>query len=615
MSIFKSNSKSNNKWSKSNLYIFLVLFYILFIGGGVCNADETRKILFWAGPSWTGMGTNPYKTPNYLGQTYTKPSCPKQCEFSGDKAKQDEADAVVFEAQPLGQFGYAYLKDLPDFPQKQVDQYYVNFGFEHEHYFPLQFEPGYLSNIDVNMTFRQTSQVYITFTCSWGQMDHGSIDNFKNAPVKPFKEKIKGVGFMSSNCVGGGAIYRTQYIKNMMQLMVVDGLGECLHTKDLDKEDQKAVFADLGESMKIKEKVLGRYLFSLSFENNNITDYVTEKVYSLLMSGSIPIYMGADNIDEYVPEKSIIKTSDFKSPADLVKYLLYLSENEEEYNKYFEWKNKPYPAAFKEKYDRCVFYSGECNLCTHIHKIYDEVKSKENPGHRIHFGEPAEVKKNIRIAQFTHNSCIEVNRNASSHKPIAGQFTFMSWIYPESGSSSKILFSVDSISIGISRVWKQFYLYYCNGDNCVTGEKPIPFGEWRHIAVSITNETARTETIRLYVNGLEDVSLFSSSSVTSEVSNFKFGCKVWNTALSAETIRKSMFKKFRGDEVGLEAYMTFNDVVVSDYSKYRSALAISNIINSNSSKVKAFYEGVSWLLIYLWLYQQSIIQKQQQLEQ
>lgn len=40
-------------------------------------------------------------------------------------------------------------------------------------------------------------------------------------------------GFLASNCGGGGASFRTEYIKEMMKYTKVDALGQCMHNADL----------------------------------------------------------------------------------------------------------------------------------------------------------------------------------------------------------------------------------------------------------------------------------------------------------------------------------------------------------------------------------------------
>eukprot|EP01133_Synstelium_polycarpum_P004397 gene4397-5146_t len=427
-------------------------------------------------------------------------------------------------------WGYTYLAQPPEFPQKEVGQKFINFGFEHEEYFPIQMEPGYVRHLDANSTYRQSSEVHITFTCSWGMGANGHIDNFKEAQVKPFSAKEKAIGFMSSNCGGGGAIYRTEYIKELMKLLKVDGLGECLHTKDLDPEDSIPVFGDLGKSMSIKERILSKYMFSFAFENNNKTDYVSEKVYTSLLSGSLPLYMGAPNIDEYVPRNSIIKTDSFKSASDLAKYLKYLMGNETAYNEYFEWKTEPYPQSFIDKYNKCIFYQGDCAICQYIHKLLDEDKNKNlSQGHRVDFGEPEDVRIKTQVLQMTHNSCMKILWFES----IKSEFTFMAWINPE-GASTQRIFEIGSgaLTVSVAQVWKRFYLQMCYMEECLLGETPIS-------------------------NGI--------------------------CTLSTLEVGRTMFKKLRGDEKGLGAYFTFNGDQPTDYSIFRSGVQASNVQIKDSS--------------------------------
>ena len=62
-------------------------------------------------------------------------------------------------------------------------------------------------------------------------------------------------------------------------------------------------------------------------------------------AGSVPVVMSTDKLDEFLPgnlKHSVIKVRDFSSPKHLADYLKGLSKNENEYNKYLEWKWKGY---------------------------------------------------------------------------------------------------------------------------------------------------------------------------------------------------------------------------------------------------------------------------------
>lgn len=51
-----------------------------------------------------------------------------------------------------------------------------------------------------------------------------------------------------------------------------------------------------------KFEVLQNYEFCLCFENMSMDGYITEKIFDCLYAGTIPLYMGAPNILEYIPE-------------------------------------------------------------------------------------------------------------------------------------------------------------------------------------------------------------------------------------------------------------------------------------------------------------------------
>lgn len=75
--------------------------------------------------------------------------------------------------------------------------------------------------------------------------------------------------------------------------------------------------------------------------------------------------MGSHNVHPYwTPgENSIVRTDDFDGPADLAKFLTKACNDDDEYEKFFEWKKKGVSKHFKQRYDDCAFYGAECRLC------------------------------------------------------------------------------------------------------------------------------------------------------------------------------------------------------------------------------------------------------------
>ena len=72
---------------------------------------------------------------------------------------------------------------------------------------------------------------------------------------------------------------------------------------------------------------MAQYKYSLCFENQlDSSGYITEKIFDCLFTGCVPIYLGATNIDDYIPQESFIDMRNFTSFAELKAYLHSIDE-------------------------------------------------------------------------------------------------------------------------------------------------------------------------------------------------------------------------------------------------------------------------------------------------
>lgn len=66
-------------------------------------------------------------------------------------------------------------------------------------------------------------------------------------------------------------------------------------------------------SCQSKYEVLSRYEFALCFENMAMKGYITEKLFDCLYAGTVPLYLGATDISEWIPEDVYIDCRQFTS--------------------------------------------------------------------------------------------------------------------------------------------------------------------------------------------------------------------------------------------------------------------------------------------------------------
>lgn len=106
-------------------------------------------------------------------------------------------------------------------------------------------------------------------------------------PRAPFPSMIKAGAFVASACHRGQS-EREQIVLRMRALgLRVDGLGRCLHT---ESPENVTVSRRRGNKNYLEDKrpVIGRFLFTMAFENTVEPGYVTEKAFDALIGGTRP---------------------------------------------------------------------------------------------------------------------------------------------------------------------------------------------------------------------------------------------------------------------------------------------------------------------------------------
>eukprot|EP00039_Didymoeca_costata_P029549 m.25124 g.25124 ORF g.25124 m.25124 type:complete len:635 (+) comp7679_c0_seq2:143-2047(+) len=182
---------------------------------------------------------------------------------------------------------------------------------------------------------------------SWAEYD------IQTPPVE-FDKVIPGASFIAKNCNSQNS--REALASNLMKHIRVDALSSCLHNAQPPN----------GLSMQHKVPIMRSYLFHFAFENQCYEDYMTEKLWGSLESGSLPVYHGAPNVWEHVPEKAVVFVNDFKDHNALGQYLLYLTKNKTAYEEHHAWRKKPLPKWFKKKYSY-THWPSSCRVCRYTY--------------------------------------------------------------------------------------------------------------------------------------------------------------------------------------------------------------------------------------------------------
>lgn len=247
----------------------------------------------------------------------------------------------------------------------------------------------------------------LTATCS-RYSDYTVVSQFLNfrklaQPVRvPTSQKSKGglapVVYIQSDCDPPSD--RDSYVGELMKYIEVDSYGRCLHNKDLPEHLLDTLTFDSEDLYNI----VAKYKFTIAFENAICHDYITEKFWRPLYVGSVPIVRGSPTAKDWAPDKehSIIVADEFPSPKELAEYLKYLDQNDDEYEKYLEFKRSGITNPLLQQHmqerewvidnEGLNFIDGfECYVCNEIHRM----KRKEAKGQEV----------SPRIATIDHYNC------------------------------------------------------------------------------------------------------------------------------------------------------------------------------------------------------------------
>ena len=245
-------------------------------------------------------------------------SLPADCRWTTDRQYLAQADVVVFHVPSLD--------TLPGWV-KAPGQIWVAWSQECAvHYSHLQ-NPAFMRHFDLTMTYRRDSDVPVSY---FGVEFLQALQS----PPHPKNSTDLAALLVSSQVAQNG---RLAYLAELMRHLNVHSYGKQLNNQTLAN--------DRGRSAKLG--ILAKHKFALAFENATAPDYVTEKFFDPLLVGSVPVYLGAPNIDEFAPgEHCLIKVSDFASPEKLAAYLNHLNTDDAAYAEYLTWRTKPLRADF-----------------------------------------------------------------------------------------------------------------------------------------------------------------------------------------------------------------------------------------------------------------------------
>ncbi|CAG7786957.1 unnamed protein product, partial [Allacma fusca] len=305
------------------------------------NEDQEKLILVytksygrrWLPESWSRGGNLFFlDSPDF--------TCPRKCVFTDNKNFSSMADAVLFGVLDTLYHSKDEIQKYPKPSERKKDQIWIASAIEPALYHDVTRikELNYMFNWTA--TFRLDSEIYWPYGFFYKLKEPKRLEEIKLPNATVLRSKRLAAS-MISNCEAWGG--RDYVLNSLKKYMDIDSYGKCG-----DKQ--------CPNNTQCREYLGDHYKFFLAFENSLCQDYMTEKFFSSLSLGMVPVVYGLGNYAHIAPPHSYINALDFPNTKALAEYLLHLDKNDHEYLAYFEWRRN---YAMGDNGDKVQF----CALC------------------------------------------------------------------------------------------------------------------------------------------------------------------------------------------------------------------------------------------------------------
>lgn len=278
--------------------------------------DKQKKelLLFWKSP-WDDKNNWPSEGWEF-----------GNCHVTFDRSYMRSARAVVFHYSAIRP------KDLPWNHYRAPEQSFVWWSAENpvsvsnELNLPPQAFEVFDGFFNKTMTYRHDADIFWGYGTQLGLMK--SLPRGKEVVDSIINKKTKLALWVVSNCgKTRGAAERMKFFKRMQ----TTGISLTLHGRCFDRQRQE-----------LNDDLYRAHKFYLAFENErHCRYYLTEKFWvSALGRDAVPVVWGApyEDVAAAAPPHSFIHADKFESPEDLARHLDFLDRNNDEYRKYFKWR-------------------------------------------------------------------------------------------------------------------------------------------------------------------------------------------------------------------------------------------------------------------------------------
>jgi len=157
--------------------------------------------------------------------------------------------------------------------------------------------------------------------------------NYKN---ELYSERIQLIEWFESHHLEDFSLYGIGWDSFRFQgVKAVRALNKLPFVKEIFYKLFKRKYKSYRGTVDSKFDTMKKYKFAIAYENvKDENGYITEKIFDVFIAGCVPIYLGAKNINEYIPSDCFIDRRKFDSNSEMYSYIKSMNDV-----KYLEYLN------------------------------------------------------------------------------------------------------------------------------------------------------------------------------------------------------------------------------------------------------------------------------------
>lgn len=261
-----------------------------------------------------------YNSPSWQDYTDVLDQLPPGYVLTSNRKYLNQAFAVVFYLPGL----FEHIHEDINKPENQI---WISWNMECDDNFTWMKQDSIMAVFDLHMNYHQDADVCCCYYA-------GFKENEVLRSININSKKNRACMLISSSI---NHSRRKQLLTELMKYTTIDSYGKLMNNKSMGN--------DTGIESKLQ--LYAQYKFVIAFENAIGLDYVTEKLYHPLLAGSVPIYLGAPNVSEFLPGADcVVQAAQFSSVKALAQYIEKCYADETIYLRHHVWRLQPWHDDF-----------------------------------------------------------------------------------------------------------------------------------------------------------------------------------------------------------------------------------------------------------------------------